>query len=324
MAPFKTALVVRLANSESSIGSASHCYSGDVDADWTVLHVPNGGYMLGFIVQSCLQSQASSEHPDPLHVSAHFLQAASISTFDIKLRILKQGRSFTNIIADLVQANHTCITAHFIFGKIPPSRPIIALSSGYTRRHPLALHPSKGVVSDMPKAYTFSKHVRWAEDLSLLQQDTARNGGGVSLWGAWVELADSEERITPASLAFLTDCFKSMPVLFPTSVTGVPESFWLPTLTLSVEFKAPIPPPSAVHSARTVGVYVISGYSSDPQHRHDTFVEIWTAPSDIGEGAEVESWRDAQVCLALGTQMQLVVSASVNERVGNKQASAKL
>ncbi len=45
-----------------------------------------------------------------------------------------------------------------------------------------------------------------------------------------------------------------------------------------------------------------------PQGRHEGYVEIWTAPTNIGEGKPIDGWRDQQVCLAIATQMALVVS----------------
>ncbi|KAJ7700796.1 thioesterase-like superfamily-domain-containing protein [Mycena rosella] len=314
------ALLAKAICVEKSSGNDSESYfRGVADPEWVIGHVPNGGYILFLIVQSCIQNQAGSSHPDPLHMSAHFLQATKPISVEVKLRILKRGRNFVNILADLVQGDHICITAHLIFGKISPStRPLIDPSSGYSRRHPLRGHPSNAVLTNMPKMFGVRKQVRRAEDPYLLRNGPEHgrtSGGGVAVWGAWVELIDKEERITPASLAFLADCTQSFATLVPPSVTGInPHSLWLPSLTISLEYKAPIPPPSAMHSARTVGVYIIGGFLSEPQGRHDTCVEIWTAPSTVGEGAEVDGWRDAQVCIGVATQMQLMVAGSVNEK----------
>ncbi|KAJ7215313.1 thioesterase-like superfamily-domain-containing protein, partial [Mycena haematopus] len=286
------------------------------------------GYALGLIVQACIEHQAGSEHPDPLHTSTHYLQAIKTSVLlEVQIRVLKRGRNFINILADLVQGDRLCITAHLIFGKIPAStRPLIDLSSGYARRLPHLRHPSEASVNPIYDFFGFTHRVRWAPDPYI----SARNdpdslarrvptGGGVAVWGAWIELMDEDERLTPSSLAFLADCTETMGTLFPYSVTGVDmRSLWLPTLVLTVEWKAPIPPPSAVHSARTVGVYVASGFMSQPQNRHNTVIEIWTAPCNIGEGTAVDGWRDKQVCLAVATQMQLMVSGSVNEKAGTK------
>ncbi|KAJ7494364.1 thioesterase-like superfamily-domain-containing protein [Mycena galericulata] len=318
MAPFTKAIHVQ--RKEDNV------YQGNADPEWVVGDVPNGGYTLSLIVQSCVENQAGSAHPDPMHLTAHFLQPTRTATsFEVHLRVLKQGRSFVNILADLVQGGRTCITAHLIFGKIPLSgRPLISLSSGYARRHPLGGHPSTAVLTQFPPVFGFGHRMKWAEDPHMLSQNAADSptrhakfGGGVAVWSAWMQLIDKEDYLTPATLALLADCTKNVSILFPSSVTGAVEgNLWLPTLTLSLEYKTPIPPPSAMHSARTVGVYVMSGFLSEPQGRHDTYIEIWTAPSDIGEGVEVDGWRDSQVCLGIATQMQLIVKGSVNKKAG--------
>ncbi|KAJ7765752.1 thioesterase-like superfamily-domain-containing protein [Mycena metata] len=325
MAPLTRAIrVARKADSTD----ASPLFSGHVDADWVFGQVPNGGYTLSLLVQACVQNQANSEYPDPLQVSAFFLQPTKTSsTVEVQLRVLKCGRSFINLAADLVFANRVCITAHLIFGKLPrPSRPLVDPSSGYSRRHPLLEHPSAAVVTSMPGVFSFSKHVRWAEDQNIIALNHAdhptRNaltGGGVAVWGAWIELGDKDDRITPASLVFFADCVNNLATLFPHSVTGaIQETLWLPTLSLALEYKTPIPPPSSMHASRTIGVYIVSGFPSEPQMRFNTFVEMWTAPSNIGEGAPVEGWRDGQVCLAIATQTQLIGNGSMNAKAAAK------
>jgi len=82
-------------------------------------------------------------------------------------------------------------------------------------------------------------------------------------------------------------------------------------MTLAIEFKFPIPTtPDYAH--RTVGIYACGRFMNDPQGRHDEYVEVWTSPGNIGEGEEVEGWREKQVCLATATQMALVLPLEVN------------
>jgi hypothetical protein len=44
-----------------------------------------------------------------------------------------------------------------------------------------------------------------------------------------------------------------------------------------------------------------------PQGRHEGYAEVWTAPTNIGEGKPIDGWRDKQVCLAIATQMALAM-----------------
>lgn len=62
------------------------------------------GYVLGLILESAIKKQSDTSHPDPIHVTAHFLRSATTSSpFEVHIQILKPGRGFTNLTANLVQ-----------------------------------------------------------------------------------------------------------------------------------------------------------------------------------------------------------------------------
>ncbi|KAJ7274121.1 thioesterase-like superfamily-domain-containing protein [Mycena rebaudengoi] len=304
-------------------------YRGHVDPEWTVGHVPNGGYVLALAIDACIQYQSTTSHRDPIHVTAHFLQATSIAPFEVRVRTLKKGRGFTNVLADLIQHDRTRITTHIIFGSLSPAadpgsfRPTLTPPSTYARRHPLHVHPSKAITTTMTRPWKFKDHIKWAGDPHLRAQNlpdspartnSSTIGGGGLVWGAWLELVGAGEKITQSSIPFLADIFLNLPVLLPRSERGglVPANTWFPTMTLAIEFKAPIPPASEKHSGRTVGLYSSGTFWGDPQGRHDTYLEIWTAPSNIGHGTEADGWRDDQICLAVASQMALSLPMEVN------------
>jgi len=89
---------------------------------------------------------------------------------------------------------------------------------------------------------------------------------------------------------------------------------WFATMALSIEFKNKIPLPSSLHADRTVGLYCCNRFMI--AGRHDAYVEVWTAPSNIGEGTYTDNWRDNQVCLATAMQMALTLPMQVNEKLG--------
>jgi hypothetical protein len=63
------------------------------------------GYVLALITEACIQHQSGSPsgHSDPIHITAHYLRTTAVSQFEILIRVLKSGRGFTNLTADLVQ-----------------------------------------------------------------------------------------------------------------------------------------------------------------------------------------------------------------------------
>jgi hypothetical protein len=176
--------------------------------------------------------------------------------------------------------------------------------------------------------WKFRDHVKWAWDPILAANNTLDSptrtdettvGGGGVEWGAWFELKDSGEKFTTPALAFLVDLFlhsfctpaphtkereratafkvrdaawKPIRNHYRVTFFYFCDNSWFPTMTLTIEFKFPIP--STIEFARrTVGS--CSRYINQPQGRHDAFVEVWTAPSNIGEGKEEAGWREKQL-----------------------------
>ena len=221
--------------------------------------------------------------------------------------------------------------------------------STYARRHPLYTHPSEAIVKPFGHTWKFHPHVQWTEEHEIMAKNrpdgvnrtnSSTVGGGGLEWGAWFEFNDKDERITTPSLAFLVDMFLNTPILLPRSEkVGLTSRYippciiylfslnsnfsWYPTMVLTLEFKNKIPKPSPKHAARTVGLYSSGYFMTPPNGRHEAYVEVWTAPSSIGEGNPTEDWRDSQICLAIATQMALILPMEVNEKQGGKK-TAKL
>ena len=228
-----------------------------------------------------------------------------------------------------------------IFGTNAPSptqqtRVSIDPPSPYARQIPLHVHPSKATPVTIRDLYKFNHYIKTTTDSVIKAQSapdsptrttvsTVGGGGGLE-WGGWLEFVNKEERITSPSLAFLVDVFVNLVRLLPKEVRGNLDArcdaatsrqksmliaiiSWFPTMVLSLEFKKPIP---STYASRTVGIYSVGRFLDDPDHRHDTYVEIWTAPSNVGEGVDSGEWRSKQVCLATATQMSLTIPLSVN------------
>lgn len=64
------------------------------------------GYVLGLMVEAVINFQSETPHKDPIHVTAHFLRQSAPEPFEIHIRVLKSGKIFTNIIAELIQKVH--------------------------------------------------------------------------------------------------------------------------------------------------------------------------------------------------------------------------
>ncbi|KIJ34872.1 hypothetical protein M422DRAFT_782747 [Sphaerobolus stellatus SS14] len=304
-------------------------YSGEVSKVWTIIAIPQGGYALGLLVEACQKAQADTPHPEIMHVTSHFLRTTAILPFEVHIRPLRIGKSFANIMADLMQQGEVKITALLIFRARDASNgdPSMTLSppSPFARRVPLHFHPSVVPITPMSERVSFGNYVRWAEDKTFHERNRAIErgavhgpGGGTLEWGAWLELTDPSERISSSMMPFFGDMLKNIPSLLPKAHR--PPTSWFPTMVLSVEYKAEIPDDPAI-SKRTIGLYSRSSFMNEG--RNEMYVEIWTAPSNLGEGVESEGWQDKQVCLAIATQTGLSVPVEVNIRKA-KKANTKL
>ncbi|KAE9408986.1 hypothetical protein BT96DRAFT_932273 [Gymnopus androsaceus JB14] len=280
-------------------------YAGEMDGEWCVDSVPNGGYVLAQIIEACVQQQSQCPHLDPIHVTAHFLNAASLSPFEVHIRCLKRGKRFTNLVAELLQDKIVKVISHLIFGVLESpltegcgSENAINLlpPSPYARRVPLHHHPAQAPTTGLDRRYKFHSSPRRATSSDTI------GGGGVD-YGLWCGFKDKDEAVTISSLPFFADISLNAPT----------SSSWFPTMTMNIEYKFTIPKTSKAHSNRTVGIFSSTNFINGRLGRHDMYTEIWTAPSDIRSGAEaVEGWRNEQVCLAVSTQMALTVPIAMN------------
>jgi len=94
-------------------------FVGD-DMNWRVNAVPQGGYVLGLLFCAIRSAQRGTPHPDPMHLTAHYLASLGDGQFRIDVRSVKRGRSFANIDAKLIQKEKLCIAVHTICGTLPP------------------------------------------------------------------------------------------------------------------------------------------------------------------------------------------------------------
>ena len=167
-----------------------------------------------------------------------------------------------------------------------------------------------------PDLINFQHHITVARDTSVAVHHAnltrTGDGPGGAEDGRWYEL-HAGEHISPAFLPVVCDVF---PALLP----GVSHALTLshnlfPTVTMSIEFKSPIP-----QGTRTIGVFGSGRFIGDPQGRHNLYTEVWTAPADITD-KEIQlgdEWREGQRCLASAHQMALVIRRGANPKNAKK------
>jgi len=277
------------------------------------------------MIGATTQFQSASTHKDPLHVTAHFLRPVSIGPVEIHVRRLRNGKAFTNLTAELVQENGIRTTSHFIYAAIasdelPAGDPLpLHAPAPHARWTPFRVLPSRSDPLKWLDGINFPHHVTLSRDTSVAghheRLTRAGEGPGGVEEGRWFELR-AGERISPAFLPLVCDV---IPGILPTAVNQPSERH--PTLTMSLEFRAPIPPGS-----RTIGVFGAGRFIERPQGRHDFYAEVWTAPANITDGdAQLpENWREGQRCLASAHQMALVTRPGANNGGGQGSEKSRL
>ncbi|KAG9121904.1 hypothetical protein FRC07_001950 [Ceratobasidium sp. 392] len=331
MAPLSRALADLELQSSSKAGDSNYTCHGTVDPDWAADVIPNGGYIFCLLVMAGIKSQRKTKHQDPIHVTAHFISLSTISSYKIEVQVVRSGSRFTNILVNWVQDGEIKVMTHMIFGTlpafdappstskyedIPPSHPL--------HHHiPLLSHPSNSPLEPIEpihlKRVRFTKHLRRAEDTLISARNKAklakREGGLES--GLWVELVDEDKELELAMLPIFADMFRRMPTLLSQADGNGNPIKRYPSVLMTIEFKRRLPRPGTPgFSARTLGLFS-KGLFLD-HGRHDTYCEIWTAPSDLGQprGKEApdESWKRDMRCIAVTTQMGLTVSLDGKKR----------
>jgi len=309
-------------------------YKAFMDPEWTTGGVPHGGYVLSQVLEALIafQLRVHPEHPDPFNISAHYLNRNSTGPCEIRIKDLKHGRTFTNLTAEFIQQGRVNLTAHSVFGSLALSKDNKAVlnvepPSLFARRLPLYHHPSQSSNHHtLAWKAAFYQHIKISEDENTYDRNkpdrrdelfdytndgpnskAQKVGGGGVECGRWIDLQGGEnDHIRPSLIPFLVDMQLGFPVLLPDQP---PRGHgWQATLVLTIQFFFPIPKAKSPHHAsHTVGVYGRSNFLAAPHARYDGYAEVWTAPTNIGEGEPEEGWREKQVCLASATQMSVAM-----------------
>jgi len=276
------------------------------------------GYLLAIVIDAVTQFQSRSAHKDPLHVTAHFLRPVSVGSVEIHVRRLRTGQWLTNLTAELVQGGKTRVTSHLIYGVIDPGN--LPASESFTlhaptplaRWTPFRMPPSRSMPYLWPDLVNFQHHMAIARDTSVAEhhENRSRTGhgpGGVED-GRWYEL-HAGEQVSPAFLPVVCDVFPGLFIGASHALTLSHNRF--PTVTMSIEFKSPIP-----QGTRTIGVFGSGCFIGDPQGRHELYTEVWTAPAGITDKDVqlADEWRGGQRCLASAHQMALVIQTGASHQ----------
>jgi acyl-CoA thioesterase len=193
----------------------------EVDGEWSVGGIPNGGYLLALMLRCALNASA---HPHPVATSAHFLRPPTAGPAEVVVEQLRSGRLVTMQRVQLLQAGRTSVEA-LVTSTL--------LSDGATPQWsalpPTPLPPVEECVQAVPDLPN-GIHVGLLNHLDL-RLDPATVGwfaghpaGQLEMRG-WLRLRDGTQP-DPLVLALAVDGL-------PPTVFGLGRLGWAPTIELT-------------------------------------------------------------------------------------------
>lgn len=212
------------------------------------------GYVVGVALAALEDFQSTTNHPDPIHITAHFLFPTECGECSIQIKCVRTGKNMTNLDAEIIQkvcilnfllaANvqltylritqgKVLITLRSVFGVLPdltcidkaPANSLLQ-TSPIARRISLTQHPSVCPLDKQSLKYLFQNK---SEDRHFKRRNQARSqgalkndvhGGGELEWAAWFELKDERDEIRTSVLPFIADSVRNAPMLLPSQKPG--------------------------------------------------------------------------------------------------------
>lgn len=57
----------------------------------------SSGYINALMLDAAIKHQAGTPHPDPIHLTAHFMKSATVGPFEVHIKTVEVGKGFKNL-----------------------------------------------------------------------------------------------------------------------------------------------------------------------------------------------------------------------------------
>lgn len=231
-----------------STGAGAGRWTGTLSNRWDIGDKPNGGYLLAAAIRA-MGGALGPEHPHPFSVNAHYLRPGVAGAVTVDVDIVRQGRTLATVTGSLTQAGKERLRLIGSFGDLTrnggPS--VVAGTPPY-------IPPPEECVSRNTSSMHY-KPSRIAENMEVrLNPATGWTKGtpsGVADISGWLRFTDGRQPDI-VSLALFAD---AMP---PAVFEVLPTSQWVPTVELTVHFRA-VPAPGWLR-ARFMTRFLVGGF----------------------------------------------------------------
>lgn len=212
----------------SPVGPAE--YTGTIHDGWDIVGNANGGYLLAIAARAMM---AASDRPHPVVLNAHYLSPGRPGPVTVNPEVIKVGRRFVTVRANMRSPDKELVTVLGSFGDIGTLEGPMRIDA-----EPPQLPGPEDCSRIAPGPGGFPPALMGRMDLRLHPDDAGYACGepsGSPLVRGWFRLLD-DEPIDPFALLLAVDAFP--PTIFN---ANLPVS-WAPTLELTTHIRG-IPEP---------------------------------------------------------------------------------
>jgi acyl-CoA thioesterase len=202
-------------------------WTGSIQPRWNVGNNPNGGYLLAIAVRAML---GEAGRPDPVTVTAHYLSPPAEGPVTIRTEVVKPGRTFVTVMAEVAQNGRERVRVLGAFGDLadrqgpsrisarPPDIPPPAECVSLARLTEQAGRPIPEVMNRFD--------LRLPADSPWGRPD---EGDPFEITG-WIRFQDGTSPTVLSAVAFAD--------AFPPTLLGSVAAGWVPTIELTVHVRA--------------------------------------------------------------------------------------
>lgn len=231
-------------------------FSANIDPGWWIMRGPNGGYVAAILLRAA-QIETADAQRAPRSLTVHFLSPPAEGPVEVETRVERSGRSLSTVSARMTQQGRPIAQALCALSAPRPGHDLVEIQM------PEVAPPEQCEEIERRIPIHDRYEVRWAYG------DRPFSGSNSALSGGWIRLR--EPRIADAPLvAAYSDSLP--PSLFSVLADGE-STRGVPTVDLTVHFRAPLPLPDSTADDWTLAVFR-SRYARDGFVEEDG--ELWS------------------------------------------------
>ncbi len=206
-----------------------HRFEATVDEAWWVARGPNGGYLAAIVLRALTDAVADAARA-PRSLTVHFVAPPEAGRISIDTTIERQGRSLTTCTARVTQGARLIALGIAAFSTPRPGPEFCDLV------RPTVPEPDGLPAESMPAEAPPIAH-RWDTRWAIGDRPwTGPSPSPTAIGGGWIRLEEPQVFDAPV-LAAVTDAW------IPPVFSRAPEPMVVPTVDLTVHFRAGVPHP---------------------------------------------------------------------------------